>query len=375
MTDHDESKLDRTRAVEHTALLDHTPEVRAFVAAVRARLADLTEEEREELVGGLDADMSDLVAERGVQALPDPVAYAAELRSAAGFSPEAAAARGAARDRAMAWLDRGGATWNRWVDAGDHLGLPEFAHSLRPAWWVVRALCAAALVTEIWSSQGILGFTFNRGVVALAAIVVSVQIGRGAWWPGNMVRRSLTLRTLLIALNVFAVLLLPVMFSRFMQARGTEFVGEPVYAPASEGLTFRGAPVQNIYPYDALGRPLVGVQLVDQVGRRLPLEPSQYDDLSGVQKNLTPWMNGRTPLFSVFPLPEQSTDPNTGEPVGEGRMQSPPFASLPPVGLEGVVPSVLVPSSPPAVTKKGAVVQQGADATGRQKRGVRGSGG
>lgn len=28
MTDHDESKLDRTRPIERTALLDHTPEAR-----------------------------------------------------------------------------------------------------------------------------------------------------------------------------------------------------------------------------------------------------------------------------------------------------------------------------------------------------------
>ena len=44
----------------------------SFVAAVRERLADLTDEEREELVGGLEADLSDLVDERGVEALGDP---------------------------------------------------------------------------------------------------------------------------------------------------------------------------------------------------------------------------------------------------------------------------------------------------------------
>ena len=56
-------------------------------------------------------------------------------------------------------------------------------------------------------------------------------------------------------------------------------------------------------------------------------------------------MNGRTPLFSVFPMPEQSTDPNTLEPVGDARLQTPPFASLPPVTLAGVRPSVLVPGT------------------------------
>ena len=133
-------------------LLDHTSEVRAFVAAVRSRLRDLTEEEREELVGGLDADMSDLVAERGLETLPDPAEYAAELRSAAGFSPVATGPSGSARasrDRMMAWLDRGGATWRRWVESGDHFGVPAFAHTLRPAWWVLRALVAAELASEV----------------------------------------------------------------------------------------------------------------------------------------------------------------------------------------------------------------------------------
>ena len=37
------------------------PEISGFVDQVRARLADLTEEEREELVGGLEADLSALV--------------------------------------------------------------------------------------------------------------------------------------------------------------------------------------------------------------------------------------------------------------------------------------------------------------------------
>jgi hypothetical protein len=61
---------------------EHTADVRRFVVAVREHLSDLTEEEREELVGGLDADMSDLVAEQGVGSLPDPDGYASERRAA-----------------------------------------------------------------------------------------------------------------------------------------------------------------------------------------------------------------------------------------------------------------------------------------------------
>ncbi|MCW2853652.1 MAG: hypothetical protein JWM84_3316, partial [Nocardioides sp.] len=67
------------------------PEVEAFVADVRARLADLSDDEREELLGGLEADLSDQVAD-GAVVLVDPAAYAAELRAAAGL-PERTPAR------------------------------------------------------------------------------------------------------------------------------------------------------------------------------------------------------------------------------------------------------------------------------------------
>ncbi len=335
-------------AEDATTVLDHTPEVRAFVAAVRRRLADLTEEECEELIGGLDADISDLVAERGLESLPDPVGYAAELRSAAGFSPEGAAPRAVRGVTVMAWLDRGSATWNGWVTSGDHLGLPAFAHSLRPAWWVLRALCATAPVTELFASQGVFGFTPGRLLLAGAAVLVSVQMGRGAWWPGNRLRRSLDLRLTVAVLNVLAVVLLPVMFNRFMSPIDPmTYEGVPVYP---DTLSVGDQPVRNIYAYDAQGHPLLGVQLVDQDGRRLSV-PSR-DDRAYPERVLAPWLNGRTRLFSVFPMPEQPTDPDTGTAVGEARLQTPPFASLPPVTLEGVQPSVLVPAGAKAATER-----------------------
>lgn len=351
-------------------VLDTRPEVRDFVRAVRARLVDLTEEEREELVGGLDADMSDLVAERGVDALPDPTAYATELRSAAGFAPEPAAPRGQLRDRTTAWLDRGGATWRGWVESKDHLGLPAFAHSLRPAWWLLRALCATALVMEVWGSQGVFGLTLTSLLVALVFSVVSVQIGRGAWWPGTMLRRSLTLRLVIIGLNVFAVAMLPVMFDRFLAPRDVYFDADPSYTNEETGLVFHGRQVGNLYAYDAQGHPLVGVQLVDETGRRLSLESIHDDDTVFSGTRLTPWMNGRTELYSVFPLPEQTADPDTGKAVGEARLQTPPFASLPPVTLAGVRPSVLVPAPTAAelAARKAAAEKRAAAAEKQGKR-------
>jgi hypothetical protein len=315
------------------------------------------------------------VADRGVQALPDPGEYAAELRSAAGFPAVAASSRRGRRDlrdRTMAWLDRRAAVWDRWVDTGDHLGLPEFAHALRPVWWVVRALCAAALLVEM-SGTYVYGFTLKGALLSLVAIVLSVQLGRGAWRVGSLIRRSLTARLLLVALNIFAILVLPVMLNRFLVAQTWAYNDDSSYYDASgEALTFHGNPVSNIYAYDSQGRPLVGVQLVDQDGRRLPLERYQYDDSTGTERLLQPWLNGRTELYSVFPLPEQHTDENTGEPVGEPAMQPPPFASLPPVTLAGVQPSVLVPPAVVEAQQKAALEKAARAKAEARKQALRG---
>ena len=72
---------------ERTAILAPA-EVRAFVARVREHLGDLDAEEQQELTIGLEADLTDLVAERGPEALGDPVVYARELRTAAGHPPK-----------------------------------------------------------------------------------------------------------------------------------------------------------------------------------------------------------------------------------------------------------------------------------------------
>ena len=331
-----------------------TPQVQQFVAAVRDRLTDLSQDEREELIGGLEADMSDLVAERGEAALPDPVVYAAELRAAAGFAAEAQTRPNRLRTSLADRFDGAALTWRRWVETGVHAGLPALLESLRPLWWVLRALSATVLVVEIFGSQSVYGVTFNRALLAGVLILLSVQLGRGAWWPATVLQRSVSLRVLLLALNVFALVLLPVMFARFFSAHDAYGYGygEPVsYPDSSTLLTFRGQPIRNIYAYDAKGQPLTGIQLVDEDGARLMVEPDQYDDDSGVERLLTPWMNGRTELYSVFPLPEQPKDQQTGDPTGTAGLQPPPFASLPPVTLAGVTPSVLVPAADAATEK------------------------
>ncbi|UUZ59769.1 hypothetical protein [Nocardioides sp. B-3] len=112
-------------------------------------------------------------------------------------------------------------------------------------------------------------------------------------------------RLVLLALNLFA---LAVTFDTLQHVqysiRGdmVERLGYNDGPPTTPGLTFNGQPVTNVYPFDAAGNPLVGVQLVDDEGRRLKIDPD-YAYIDNGERVLAPWLNGRTELYSVFPLP------------------------------------------------------------------------
>ena len=84
-----------------------------------------------------------------------------------------------------------------------------------------------------------------------------------------------------------------------------------------------GRPVGNVYAYDAAGRPLVGVQLFDQEGSRLVDQPDAVrragDPVQGADSR---GCTGATRLSSVFPMPAQAADPDTGEAVGPPHADS-----------------------------------------------------
>src|SRR5204863_2222791 len=126
------------------------------------------------------------------------------------------------RQGAAAWLDGSRARWERLVQRPSFAPAWELAVAVRPAWWVLRAWVALgfglflvgherdiAVIPEP-GDEPVIGF------LALAvAVVLSVQIGRGKLWPGREGdQRPLGGRLLLVGLNVFAVLLLPVLLDK-----------------------------------------------------------------------------------------------------------------------------------------------------------------
>ncbi|WGX97525.1 hypothetical protein [Nocardioides sp. L-11A] len=332
---------------------DHTlarPEVTAFVEEVRRHLADLDEETRDDLVGGLEADLADQLADG--TPLADPAAYATELRAAAGL-PERVRRRrridtsgwprtpGELLDRSRdAFLDR--ATDPRIRPAWDLLV------TLRPAWWVARAWVAVTLVDVAaggWEAISLIPTLVVPGLGALlllVAIVLSVLIGTGRLWPGSGPDRPIAKRAILLAANTAAVLIPLTWNLPWPSYLSYDQYGDDGYAQGwsdatRQGLLNHGEPVTDIFAYDAAGQPIPLVQLVDQDGRPLDIAPGaavRWDDRSGEPIVACPARNGDAPVRNAFPfarLAPGSGGPCTPERALAAFAPSFPLATLPPV--------------------------------------------
>jgi hypothetical protein len=323
------------------------PDVAAFLDRVRLALADLDDEQREELLDGLEADLSEQLAEGG--SLPEPEAYAAELRAAAGL-PGARRTSRLTRLNRLARLDESildgaRAQWMG-LTASNEATRQAWAlvQTLRPAWWVLRAWIAVTLVDQsvgpweyvsLWPT---LGMPVLGPLVLAGAVVVSTLIGLGRLWPGSGPDRSTAARIVLLALNALAVVA-PLTFNgdgsqQYVYARparaGPVGAHQPVRLQAGHDV------VRNIYAYDADGQPLQGVQLFDQSGRPVSVAP-QSSMGEGKERQVTcPWFNGTTPLFNVYPLPQRLQRHGTclrdadASHAGPQGFHAPPLASVPP---------------------------------------------
>ncbi len=338
-----------------------SPEVVAFVAAVRRALDDLGAEEIDELTGGLEADLDDALADgasgAGIERFGSAQDYAAELRSAAGLPPRAerGGRRGVAgvgerlrdvRERRLAWLGR-----QRWWPP-----MRDFFVVVRPAWWVARAGALAVLVA------GGGGVTAGWLLLMIALVVASVQVGRR-----GLAERNGWLRAAVLLLNVIAVIAVPNVINRVMTPNA---VYGAVDVPPAQGIWLDGREVRNIIVYDAQGRPLTDVQLFDENGAPLAVgesarTPLWNGDTSYYSEGMPPVTGtaqvpmvtdqGR-PVWNVFPLRQQQLEwrglwSDNGQMVG-----SPVSQPLIPVPPQHLVPALVGPSTAqtPSVTPSAA---------------------
>jgi hypothetical protein len=321
--------------------------VAAYVHEVRAELADLPVEDVDDLTGGMEADLSELAAESGgdlIGRLGIPGLYAAELRSAAGL-PERVSAPGRRLQPIHEVLAHARASFT--ILTEDRPGLrsvTEFLVTLRPAWWVLRAYLAA---WAIWSftSIGMAGFR-PRGVfqpvLGLAAVVLSVQLGRG--W----MRQLTVTRVLLFAGNAVAVFLILLLAwsGRLTGAAEQSYEGSGSFSPVP-GMSLDGQPVANVYPYDSEGKRITGVRLFDQGGRPLNAQEGEVD-VSGNPLGLVRDSSG-APRLNVYPRAVAGTDP--WQVTDPANLQGDPSSWTPPVAIVPLAPNATPTSGPKATPK------------------------
>jgi len=328
--------------------------VAAYVREVRAELADIPMEDVDDLTGGMEADLTELAAECGgdlVGRLGSPRLYAAELRAAAGLAARGTGP-GTGRRSLSEAVTHGRASFTRLTRQHPWLrSATAFLMTLRPAWWLLRGYLAAWVLWSIFGgdSNGIRPHSFLELVMAVAAIVGSVQIGRG--W----LRQRAHLRPLLVLAN--AALLIAALVASG-SGGGSRYV--ETYSPPP-GVSLEGQQVTNVYAYDSDGKRITGVRLFAQDGRPL------NGDGASLDANGNPMAVARdssgTPLLNVYPRalvgadPWQVTDPanpqlNPSPPVWTPPMSIVPLTSTATATPTATAPAPTASASAPNTTSK-----------------------
>lgn len=268
----------------------HAVAALAFIEEIRRHCADLPVDEIDELTDGLGADLVERLCE-GAD-LGDPAEYAAELRAAAGLPP-----KGNLKNRASL-RDAWSAAQRWWVATPRRRALAEFLVTLTPVWWVARGLMVGLVFTVLFRGLGLLTL-----LLTAAAVVISVQWGRGRWQPNSFVvflRRASSVGA--------ALALLPasfMMLGSWFAIGGQAEASEPWVQP---GLAVDGVPIGNIFAYDCAGNPIDGVQLFDAEGQPLNADENLYVWDETAQRDIPIVPNAlasRPDAWNVFPLAEE----------------------------------------------------------------------
>lgn len=352
-------------------------DIHAFAVAVRSHLDDLPDDDVDELLDGLEADLSDQAGEAGDGfALPDAGAYAAELRAAAGLP---------ARDESA---PRHRVTMTQWAVStlqrantalrSNALGAwtLDTLVALRPVWWFVRAFVLYLALVVLFGIPHPTGYDLVDRTLAVTSLpgavlfgtllLLSIQWGRGRWAPAAWLR---VVRTIVSALAAVAAPFLLIGAAGDARTLVMYPATADAVVPDAWGLSVDGQRVRNIYAYDAAGQPIEQVQLFDQDGRPLTTvgaygdSDSPWDDYfyGGGGPVPVPIVEpGRASVWNVFPLAEIPAGTETWDAADRNRAVDPvfPFARVPALDATG---DGETPTPTPTPTEASA----SADATAR----------
>jgi hypothetical protein len=270
-------------------------EVREYLGAVRAALADLPADERDDLLLEVEASIAETAAEADAPVaarLGPPEEFAAELRAAAGLhAPETARLERGKLRELMRRIAR-----HRAIRRIASLG-----HDLAPIWWVARGYAAVGVLAvwleTDWAERYPFVPRFNGSAslglaLLFAGIVVSVVAGLFA-------RRRHMRSAVAAVANIALVVALGAVLVEVDNAtlRRPPAVFAAPAAPIA-GLAYNGDPVANVYPYARNGRLLHDVLLYDETGS--PLEVSGNPKVDPDRRFVH--ARGGETLLNAFPI-------------------------------------------------------------------------
>jgi hypothetical protein len=265
--------------------------VKEFAASVRRELLDLGPDTVDDLTDGLEADLADKLADG--EPLGDPIAYAAELRAAAGLSVSEKPKRLHALQEKLTDLRE------RLAAVASHPAIAPvlgFVLVFRPLWWIVRGCALFYLFT---GSSGVPRSRWEP-ILLIGLLVLSAQWGRGRWLPWKWSRRGV------IALSVVALLAAPSLSGAVVdRLTFSDRMNPNDYI--TDGILLDRSPVFNIFAYGPDGQLLTDVRLFDQSGRPLSVVIEDGVDRpywtgEGVAALVPSRLSAGSPVWNVYPL-------------------------------------------------------------------------
>ena len=221
-------------------------QIEAYLAAVRASLSDIAEDERADLLAEVEASLVEAAGEgdRPIASLGPPEEFAAELRASAGFGEPAEAPA----------VPRGTAVRALVVGLGQSSvarSALRIARELAPAWWLVRGFLLVAAIAAVtgasWSIEHpwLPHLPSARWSVFLIVVAVVASLALGLRTRGA--RGALV--AAVIALNVVALLAIVPLERHVRRAPAATVVTVAIPTPVNlPGLVESGRRITNLYP-------------------------------------------------------------------------------------------------------------------------------
>jgi hypothetical protein len=252
-------------------------EIARYLDGVRAALADLPGDARDDLLEDEPSHLAELLAEGNgtlEERLGTPEAYAAELRAAAGLAAPTGARSNPTPGAALVKLRSG----LRRADLAigpifGYARAAELLRLLRPGWWVLRGYLVGLVILGAIGGRdkaAFLPFYSSAGwawlIIVGLCVVASVRLGQ------VMPRLREGYRWAIAAAGVFVV---------FLALVSLNWNGAPIYyeGPSANVYYDQYSGVTDIYPYDKDNKALSDVQLFDQNGNPIQVgEPWRCED-------------------------------------------------------------------------------------------------